>query len=497
MIRHSFLSALALSTTLAGAAQAEVRQVAGPISYASTAEIYSPGGLPGTPAGDEIRKADYVEEEYFLSGTGDIYASGKDRPVVEKSGVPYTTRILVIRPHDPKKFNGIVHLTGIHPHLGGVQWNWPSHLVLTSGAAYVAVGTGTDANSRNKSTAEAPYASPWVTRWFDSHRYAALDWPEDDGIRWTVFSDMARLLRSKDRKILSDLSIRRIYSSGWSFLGSFQRTYINEGFHDLFRQPDGKPLIDGYLIGISSPWQTPGYLPINSHTPSPPVGSPRRMLRAIDVPVIEFLSQNESQQNNGAQAADRDTGPGRHRLYEIGGTSHRDLGVEVGRTQNVQLHERGHPGGKPDPICAYEGPDVPLRLLFAATMDNLDRWVTDGTPPPPSARMTFSVAQEIARDPVGNPLGGVRNVQLDLPLARYGIPPARECANFVPQYVAMRRMPLDKATLARLYPGGKADYLARADQQIDAMAAQRWLRQDDVKLYRAQVHAAADKAFEP
>lgn len=495
MIRFRPDTALLPALFLALPALAGIDTVTGPIPYSTTAEIYSPGGLPGTPAGREIAAAGYVEEEYFVSGKGDIYGAGTTLPTIEQRGIPFTTRVLVIRPRDPARFNGIVHLTGMHPFQGGVQWNWASHLVLSTGAAYVAVGTGTDANSRSRSTKDIPIAGPELTRWFDPVRYGRLDWPLDDGIRWTVFSDVARLLRDKDQTMLRGLQVKRVYASGWSFLGSFLRTYINEGFHHLFRQADGKPLIDGYLIGISSPWQNPGYLPINSRATAPGIGNERRRLSPVDVPVIEFLSQNEGYQNNAPQAPDRDTPVGGHRLYEIGGASHRDLGVAAERNYVRQLAQRGHPGGKPDGACAYAVSDVPLRLLFTSTMINLDRWVNDGTPPPPSARLVFTRAQEVARDRFGNPRGGVRNVQLDLPLARYGLPPDRQCADYVPQYLLMRRIPFDRTELAQLYPGGKAAYLRQASRRIRRMVAERWLRPEDADLYLRQVRAAADEGF--
>lgn len=486
---------LAAAVTVAPHAWARIDKIEGPVAYETTAEMYSPGGLPDTAEGREIAAAGYVEEEYFLTGTGDVYATAQGGPVAEKSGLPFVTRMLVIRPKDAKRFNGIVHLTGIHPHLGGVQWNWISRLVLTSGAAYVAVGTGTDANSRSRSTPQWPVDSPGVIRWFNPARYGRMQWPEEDGIRWTIFSDVARVLRDKNRTVLTDLAIERVYASGWSFLGSFLRTYINEGFHDLLRQVDGRPLIDGYLIGISSPWQNGGYLPINSQMPVPGIGSSRRALRPIDAPVIEFLSQNEGYQNNAKQAPDRDEGLGRHRIYEVGGTSHGDLGVEVESSNQLQLRQRKHPSARPVPDCAYAPTDVPLRLLFSATMDNLDLWVSKGVAPPTSKRLEFTRAQEVARDAFGNPLGGVRSVQLDLPLARYGLPPARLCVDAVSPYILMHRMPFDHAELALLYPGGKNAYMARVAASIQQMVADRWLRAVDVELYTEQIDKMAAKAF--
>jgi hypothetical protein len=467
------------------------------VAYGSGDEVYCPFYLPGTVAQREFDAAGYVQEEYFLTGAGDLYGSGDGQPTLLRSGLPFVTRALVARPRNAADFSGVVHLAGIHPFLGGVQWEWMSELVLSTGDAYVAVGTGTDALSRGRSTPDYPVASTPVARWFDSVRYAPLVWPQDDGIRWSVFSDVATLLRNPERPLLSDLRIERVYASGWSFLGSFMRTFINEGFHDALRGADGAPLIDGYLIGISSPWQGGGYLEINSEEPPVRVGDTRRQLRAVDVPVIEFLSQGEGERNVGPQAPDRDEGLGRHRLYEVAGTTHTDLGVEVERTNIVQLAGRGHPYAQRERETRFGISDVPLRRLLSAAIENLDRWVVSGEPPPPSARLEFDAALEVARDELGNPRGGVRSVQLDVPLARYGRAPGAHAQDNAGHFLPMYRVPLERDQLARLYPDGRREYLKRADQVIARMTSQRWLRSGDRDGYRTAIESAADAAFRP
>ena len=465
------------------------------VPYSSSAEVFCPFYLPDTSDQAQFEQAGYVQEEYFLTGTGSLYGPGGGEPRLLRSGLPFVTRALVARPRSAADFSGVVHLVGIHPFLGGVQWEWISELVLSTGDAYVAVGTGTDALSRGRSTPDHPVSATAVARWFSSARYGPLVWPLDDGIRWSVFSDVARMLRSRERPLLDDLSIERVYASGWSFLGSFMRTFINEGFHDALRTPDGRALIDGYLVGISSPWQGGGYLEISSEERPAPVGDPRRRLRSIDVPVIEFLSQGEGERNIGPQAPDVDQGNGRHRLYEVAGTTHTDLGVRVERTNLVQLAERGHPYAQRDREPRYGISDVPLRRLFSATMENLDRWVRDGAAPPPSARLEFDAAFEVARDELGNPLGGVRSVQLDVPLARYGRAPAEHAADNDTHFVPMYRVPLEREQLERLYPGGRREYMDRASAVVERMSAARWLRGCDVQPYRAAIGEAADAAF--
>ena len=50
----------------------------------------------------------YIEDEYFMSGTANIYTEKDKNHQVEPifEGAPYTTRLLVRRPADPAKFSG-------------------------------------------------------------------------------------------------------------------------------------------------------------------------------------------------------------------------------------------------------------------------------------------------------------------------------------------------------------------------------------------------------
>src|SRR5262245_22092233 len=75
-----------------------------------SAPVTGPGpmfpGLQRVPAGTGLVDQKYVVKEYFVSGT----ASGK----------PYTTRILVRQPEDPKRFTGIVVAEPMHA--SGNRW---------------------------------------------------------------------------------------------------------------------------------------------------------------------------------------------------------------------------------------------------------------------------------------------------------------------------------------------------------------------------------------
>ena len=57
----------------------------------------------------DLPKAGYVEEEFFVSGRANIYDWAADGGVTVKTpNAPYTTRILLRRPSDPRRFSGNV-----------------------------------------------------------------------------------------------------------------------------------------------------------------------------------------------------------------------------------------------------------------------------------------------------------------------------------------------------------------------------------------------------
>lgn len=469
-------------------------KLSGPIPFTPTSQIFGPAALPGTPEAAALAKAGYVQEEYFLSGAANVYgydAAGKT--VVERSGLPYTTRLLVVRPKDPKRFSGNVQLNMFHPSMAHHQWSRISAYVVRHGDAFVAVGIGADPRQRETPASQPPTAAHLIPKWYEPARYAPMQWPDEDGIRWDVFGDTAKLL--KQGGALGGLKVSRVYASGWSFLGSFLRNFINDGFHDRFRMADGRPAIDGYLIGIASGTQSSGYLPINSHSETLPLGHPKRVVQPADVPVIELMSENEAA-GGGPTARDGDGIKGGHRLYQIGGVTHTDLGVPSPvEPATAQLRTKGHPAAAPAPACGYENSDVPMRDVAQAALANLDRWSRGGPPAPPSAVIELGPNGPVA-DAVGNTRGGVRLAQLEVPLARYGAPPNGACAGQSP-YKLERRVPLSAAELAKLYPGGREEQVRRFKAALDRLVRERYLLAPDAEAELAQDRVAATKAFGP
>ncbi len=458
-----------------------------------SAAIYSPVALPGTPDADAIKKAGYVQEEYLFSGIGNIYEAGPDgRATVQKSGIAYTTRAIVVRPRDRKKYSGVVQFAFTHPQFGSNQWTRSGPHVLRSGDMYVMLVVGGDPGTRQRSKPGAPVATPLVLPWFDAQRYKDFVWT-DDGIRWDAIGQTIIKLRTgKLPAALKPFTAKKLYVSGWSYLGSIQRSYINWGFHDIHRLPDGKPAVDGYLIGISSNAVKAGFGPINMDKDEMPPAD-QRMLRTIDVPVIELMSENEARTNTTPQRPDVDSYKGGHRLYELGGTSHQDTGLPAKQGPwEVQLAAKGNVAWQPGPTCATPETDVPMRDLAEGAMTNLKLWHDKGMAPPRAARMEIAEQGKAAVDQYGIAKGGVRPVQLALPLARYG--DAGDCNGTI-RFQILRRIAFDKTQVQAAYPAGKADYLIRVRAYLDKMVADRWLVKTDADAQYARITGYADAAF--
>lgn len=498
----------AAALLLAAPAHAEIARVTGPVPETAGSQIFGRSTVPGSPQSIDLTAHGYEEREYFMSGTADAYAHRDGKVVVAERDIPYTTRIVLRLPRDRWRFSGVVHLEPIHPAQGG-QSNWfaTADYVMRSGDAYLVAGLGDDElQRRNSARGPVPTAQSQVVKWFDPSRYAPLSWPEEDGIRWQVAADLGRLLRSgRAENPLRGWPVRRLFMEGWSFTGSFQRVFINEGFHDRARLPGGRPVFDGYLLGISSRWNGGGYLPLNRHEEAAPIDSPRRALKSIDAPVIEFLTEFEVATGKpGPQTPDRDRGPGAHRLYELGGVIHGESlnDVRVGRTGRpplAQLAARGYPFDQVSTEAQGQGAcpllvsDLPHGALARAVMDNLRRWADGGPPPPGAPPLARGADGAIRRDAAGNPLGGIRVAEFEAPLARYDEyrgtdRPACVAAKGRP---IILRQDLSRDELLRRY--GSADaYRRRYDAAADRLVRERWLLPEDGA--RLKRKAAADAA---
>src|SRR6185437_14991042 len=90
-------------------------------------------------------------------------------------------------------------------------------------------------------------------RTISPERYGRLRF-DHDGAIWDLIGAVAAACRRPEAGgLLPGLRApARTLLTGWSQSGSFLRTYLSEGLHDLHRNELGHEPVDGYLIGVSS-----------------------------------------------------------------------------------------------------------------------------------------------------------------------------------------------------------------------------------------------------
>ena len=421
-------------------------------------------GLDG-PNVYDLSKFDYTEEEYFLSGTANLYALGGKGVV--KAGIPYTTRILVRRPLDPAKFSGNVI---VEPSRDVNEWTtlWPSaaKTILTRGDVYVAF-TMAKANL------------PVFFKAYDPARYAALDIP-DEGLRWDIMAETLGLMRSPAGPLgklgFLDAAAKkgglRVISTGTSLTGIMQSAFVDHGHHARARRPDGGPVVDGYLQLVSG---RPATLP-------------------TDAPVIALVSEGDASRLLSGQLpalrhADSD-GPVRFRWYEIAGVAHANWDDQSQFTPSFQLL-----GAKEasTPHCAEPISDLAVKDDFvSAALVNLEDWVRRGTAPPPGKVLDLAPDGTVAKDGFGNASGGLRPYWIAVPARHVSAGsdelPGKPAAGGLCGMHA-HDDPLPAADLARLYTSHD-DYAAKVDAYLKQQVAERYLLPEGAARELAQAKAA-------
>jgi hypothetical protein len=392
-----FTSVLAIATT--------VGAVATPASAAVTISGPITGGN-GSPAAVttafDLGTVGYQQAEFFLSGTATAYAptaplAGDGRwSVAPSAQAPFTTRIIVNRPSDPRRFNGTVFVEWLNVSIGtdvGVDWGFGHNELIRRGYAWV--GVSAQAVGLNAAKAADPV------------RYAPLSHP-GDSYSYDMFTQAGQALRADAGTLLGGLKPQRLIASGESQSAGRMVTYI-DAVHPLVHT------YDGFLVHSRGSSGAPV-----SQPPLPSVSMPPTAMIRTDNTTPVLVLQSETDVNPGARQDDSPV----YRLWEMAGTSHVDaytvalgLGdVGDGRGEIAMFDAMQHPPGIGCGAPINTGPN---HWLVQTAMRRLNKWVKLGIAPPTAPRLdvTSFAPTTYARDANGNVLGGIRTPQVDAPIA--------------------------------------------------------------------------------
>lgn len=443
----------------------------------------------------DLQKAGYVEEEFFITGTANVYDWAPDGTVTVKTpNAPYTTRILVRRPTNPARFSGAVI---VEPLFAARRWDWSmmwgySHdHIMEHGDAWVGMTLPASMAGLQK---------------FNPTRYASLSFknptPEvtcatgrgntpadiEEGLRWDALSQVGALLKSSAAgRPLAAFKVEALFMTTQ---GGDLTTYMN-AIHPRARLATGRPVYDGYVAKALF-----NAARINQCAAAPPPNDPRQAVKNVGVPVIAVAAQGEVLATSGSRRPDSDEPGDRYRLYEVAGAGHIDKFAYIGFPSMADQAAAGNAQGTPEwPFAAPCDPAIPLMgtpimsLAFNAAFSGLDQWARKGTPAPRASRIELKDAgtpqASLVVDQFGHGIGGLRTPYIDVPSVSYvtNSPGPGNCREMA------HKNPFDRARFESLY-GDDAKYSATVAQSADRLVKERWLTPGDARRVKAGERAS-------
>ena len=380
-----------LALVLALLVQAPAPAVSDPVSGGDRGKAF--GAVETLPPG-------YIEEERFLSGTATSYRKsgtwGTDGrwDVTPGPTAPYTVRLMIRRPKDARRFNGVLVVEWMNVSAqieAAADYMQMEEEIVREGYAWVGVGAQIAGVNAPRSGLKA----------WDPTRYAPLQHPGDQ-FSYDIFSQALLALKKAAPGVLGQLRVRQMLVTGRSQSAFRLVTFIN-AVHPL------SPLADGFLVhsrSAAGAGLTADGLGRDADAPIPTGAHLRNDLK---VPVLDLITEGDIV-NLRAHLTAEPARPG-YRRWEIAGASH----AETPRWIVEEPPPLDHATGCLDPVNA-----VPHHAVVKAALHALARWVKDKIPPPQSPSIEIAdplVADPIARDQNGNARGGIRLPELEAPTA--------------------------------------------------------------------------------
>lgn len=477
-----------------GTAQAEVPPLPstiGPLPETATNYAWDAAAHGLTPI--DLGPYGYVEQEYLLKGTANVYSGTTGGPLAVGASGPYETRILIRRPADPAQFSGRVIVELINPTSNydvDIMWAADHDYFMSRHDIYVGISIKPVVLTSMKTFNPARYAGLSMANPDPSATCPQGSTETETGLAWDMISQVGALLRSTSAASpLAGEHVRDVYLTGYSQSGGYLITYIND-IVPHFALASGRPIYDGYLIGAGYGFTE--LAPINQCAAPAAPGTPASpeapgveqfvVHPPPGVPVIDVQTLSDAYAFFGwaGEEADSDTPADGYALYQVPGSSH-IWSYQVDFTPGpAELTAAGYPANDWQDSCVEQNLNpFPLQYFMDGAFDNLDRWVRAGTPPPYAPHIEAvgdgTPAATIVDDKYGNALGGLRNPYVDVPIGTYygTTPGTGTCLLLWGHWT-----PFSQDQLAQLYPTHE-DYVARVRQDVEVLVGQRLLTADD------------------
>jgi hypothetical protein len=429
----------------------------------------------------------YLAEEFAMSGEADSFALGADggssaECLSVTASVPYRTRVVVFRPRDPAQFRGTAVVEWLNSRNGAdtaPQWLRMHRHIVREGMAWVGVSAQHTGVEGDATGAQRHLKAE------DPVRYGHLHHP-GDAFSFDIFQQASRLLRQGSLAVPPPKCVLGVGSSQSArFLLTFANAlaliaHTFDGFLLTGRHRSAATLQGGSICG--------GRVAVRG---------------AGRVPVIVLQSETDvfgRMQSHEVRQADTE----RFRLWEVASAAHADsyvarvADIDDGLTSVAALAAAYavQPTARL-PLAAPMNASPAFHYAHHAALQHLEAWAQAGTQPPVARLLEGEPAHGIARDRLGIALGGVRTPWADCP-AMIHSGDNGEPGEF--EALFGRTLPLPRGELARLYPGGAADYQAQFASALQRSIAAGFLLEADapevLNLARAQFAALCETSGE-
>lgn len=456
--------------------------------------------LPGAPPvliprNYDLEQLGYLEAEFEARGQAQSYQAVGERPrngqiaAVPAESAPFITRLLVRRPVAAADFSGTVVVEWLNVS-GGIDaspdWDYLHRHIIRKGHAWVGV-SAQKAGIDGGGIAEGIHL-----KLYKPQRYGHLSHP-GDAFSYDIFTQVGHALRQGGTPLLGNLVPERLLAAGESQSAAFLATYVNAidplvwTFDGFFLH--GRPGVRAELHGTFGPRALDERYDVMTDCPE-------QVRPDARVPVLLLSSETDVTVLRNAAIEQPDSG--NVRVWELPGAAHADTYLLVASRDDGGQLEPSEMARMLEPITelVVMTVDKPINsaphqhYVAQAALEHLDRWAGGGEPPPEAPRLALGEGGiTCQRDDLDNAQGGIRNPWVDVPL-RMLSGEGQEGEGFA--FLFGTTAALEPGSIARLYPGGRDDYVSAFTAAIDQAIADGFILAID----RDEIIAVASETYD-